>query len=94
MEEDKMSLFRVTVEYGIEEVANAAPVMSEDFFVQAEDVQMAKYFYHKYTHENYTSVDRSEEIDHIHGIGETLEHGIREIAEVDYVNGLSHLRKV
>lgn len=89
-----MSLFRVTVEYELENTKSNAGAYIEDFCINASDAQMAKYYYHKFTHENYSDVDRNEEESHIHGINNVIRHSLREIAEVEYVNGLSPLRQV
>jgi hypothetical protein len=88
-----MSLFRVTVEYLLNDTPNTA-TLEEDFLVEAANVQMAKYFYHKYTHDNYGDVSRTQEDDHIHGIGDTFEHSIKEISATDYASGMSALRRL
>jgi len=94
MRREKMSLFKLTVDYEMSH--NDSPVgnFTEDFWVDAKDVQYVKYYYHKYTHENYTDVSRALEEMHVHPIADDIQHSIREIAEVDYINGLSHLRQV
>ncbi len=89
-----MSLFRVTVEYELDNTKSNAGAYIEDFCINASDVQMAKYYYHKFTHENYSDVSRIQEDEHIHGINDVINHTLTEIAEVEYVNGLSPLRQV
>ncbi len=89
-----MSLFKLTVEYKTSHNDTNFGNFIEYFWVKAKDVQYAKYYYHKYTHENYTDVNRALEDEHIHPISDDTEHSIREIAEVDYVNGWTHISQV
>jgi len=78
-----MTVFNVTVEYEVENPQTNA-TLEEEFLVEADGVQMAKYFYHKYTHDNYANVSRSQEDDHIHGVGDSFKHSIKEITRTDY----------
>jgi len=89
-----MTMFKLTIDYEMSHNDTTVGNFTEDFWVKAKDVQYAKYYYHKYTHENYTDVNRMLEDEHIHPIADDREHSIREIAEVDCINGLSHLRQL
>jgi|APHM01.1.fsa_nt_gi hypothetical protein len=88
-----MSLYKIAVEFAVSPSPAIGSNFVQEFWVSAQDKQYAKYFYHKYTHENYENVNRAEEDKHRH-LCENLEHSVREITEVDYVNGLPNLRRL
>jgi len=91
-----MSKFIVTVGYSVGNVEKTAK-----FRARAKGIQYVKEQFHRYTHENYKSVNREEEDNHIHKFNASSSDKpfVQTLKDIEPVNeyelqGLESIKKV